>query len=339
MANLRQRLLDASKRAAQVHQDVGSATRFANGFSRINPLMLAEEAGVAVMLTEQLDKLLGAFLREGRSGILVNSDRPVGMMHMTCAHELGHYFLNHVTAVDEHLDYGDGASVAEQEANQFAYSLMAPMWLVVRAAKAKGWGKLNLLQPDVVYQLSLRLGISFTAMTWALARLKMITPAQAGAIAAARLRTLKTSGLPAGVTLEKNADVWVLDARDKDWIIEPRSTDRFLLNLPSHATAGYLWSANELAGEGFTLSPVLVDAREQKRDLPPLVGGGGEDQYYLSGPALEHPSQRSSEFRLRETRPWVANEADASALALKMQFEMIKDGLSEGTRARELRQQ
>ncbi len=339
MANLRQRLLDASKKAAQVHQDAGSAARFGNGFSRINPLLLAEEAGVPVMLTEQLDKLLGAFLREGRPGIIVNSDRPIGMMHMTCAHELGHYFLDHVTTADEHLDYGDTAAATEQEANQFAYSLMAPMWLVVRAATAKGWGKSNLLQPDVVYQLSLRLGISFTAMVWALARLKMITHAQANSIAVAKLRALKISGLPTGVTLEKNADVWVLDSRDKDWIIEPRSTDRFLLNLPSHATAGYLWSADELASEGFTLSPVLVDAREHRRDGPPLVGGGGEDRYYLSGPAVEDPAQGSSEFRLHETRPWVANDTDASALALKMQFETIEDGLTDGTRAREIRQQ
>ena len=339
MANLRQRLLDASKRAAHVHQDAASTARFANGFSRINPLLLAEEAGVPVMLTEQLDKLLGAFLREGRAGIIVNSDRPIGMMHMTCAHELGHYFLDHVTTADEHLDYGGAAAAPEQEANQFAYSLMAPMWLVVRAAKAKGWGKSDLLQPDVVYQLSLRLGISFTAMVWSLARLKMVTPVQANSIAVAKLRALKTSGLPAGVTLEKNADVWVLDSRDKDWIIEPRSTDRFLLNLPSHATAGYLWSVDELASEGFTLSPVLVDAREQKRDGPPLVGGSGEDRYYLSGPAVEDSAQGSSKFRLHETRPWVASDPDAAALALKMQFETFKDGLTAGTRAREIRRQ
>jgi Zn-dependent peptidase ImmA (M78 family) len=339
MANLRQRLLDASKKATQVLSDAGTSARLQSGFSRIDPMLLAQEQDVPVMLTEQLDKLLGAFLREGRAGIIVNSDRPIGMMHMTCAHELGHYFLGHVSTHDEHIDYGDTDSVAEQEANQFAYQLMAPMWLVVRTVKAKGWGKTNLLQPAVVYQLSLRLGISFTAMAWALARLKLVTPAQASTLCVAKPKALKNDMLPPGIALGKNADVWVLDSRDKDWIIEPRSTDRFLLNLPSHATAGYLWSADELAGEGFTVSPVLVDARAQKREGPPLVGGGGEDRYFLAGPAAEQQGGRVSEFHLRETRPWVADDAPATELALKMKFEAVEEGLSDSTRLREIQPQ
>lgn len=336
MANLRQRLLDASKKATQVHSDAGTSFRIQSGFSRIDPMLLAQGQDVPVMLTEQLDKLLGAFLREGRAGIIVNCDRPIGMMHMTCAHELGHYFLGHVSTADEHIDYNDKDSLTEQEANQFAYQLMAPMWLVVRAAKAKAWGKTDLLQPAVVYQMSLRLGISFAAMAWALARLKIITPAQASSLALVKPKALKNDLLPAGVALEKNADIWLLDSRDKDWIIEPRSTDRFLLNLPSHASAGYLWSADELAGEGFTLSPVLVDAREQKRQWPPSVGDGGEDRYFLSGPAVEQPGRGSSEFHLRETHPWVPDEGPAAELALKMQFEAVEEGLSNSTRMREI---
>jgi len=335
---LRQRLLDASTKAKEVHRDAGSEIRIADGFSRINPLKLAEDAGIAVM-SKPLEKLLGAFLRESRAGILLNSERPVGMMHMTCAHELGHYFLGHLTTADEHIDYRESDSSIEQEANQFAYSLMAPRWLVLRAIRAKGWNKTDLLRPAVVYQLSLRLGISFTAMAWALARLKFISDSDANRISAAKPKALKDEVLPSGVTLSKNADVWVLDSRDKDWVIEPRNTDRFLVNLPSHATAGYLWSAEELAGEGFTLSPVLVDARQQKREGPPLIGSGGEDQYFLSGSAAERESKNVAKIHLRETRPWMAEDDPASELALKLQFEPTESGLSEGTREREIKQQ
>jgi Zn-dependent peptidase ImmA (M78 family) len=338
MMTLRQRLLDASKKAGEVHRDAASETRIASGFSRINPLKLAEDAGVAVM-SKPLDKLLGAFLRESRAGILLNSERPVGMIHMTCAHELGHYFLGHLTTTDEHIDYSESDSATEQEANQFAYSLMAPRWLVVRAILAKGWGRPDLLQPAVVYQLSLRLGISFTAMVWALARLKFISPSAANGLSAAKPKALKEAMLPSGVSLSKNADVWVLDSHDKDWVIEPRSSDCFVVNLPSHATAGYLWSAEELAGEGFTLSPVLEDARRQKREGPPLVGGGGEDRYVLSGPAAQTEAKNLAEVHLLETRPWVANDDPASALALKLQFEPAEKGLSGGTRQREIQQQ
>jgi Zn-dependent peptidase ImmA (M78 family) len=335
---LRQRLLDASTKAKEVHRDAGSEIRIANGFSRIDPLKLAEDAGVAVM-SKPLEKLLGAFLRESRAGILLNSERPVGMMHMTCAHELGHYFLGHVTTADEHIDYRESDSATEQEANQFAYSLMAPRWLVLRAIRAKGWNKADLLQPAVVYQLSLRLGISFTAMAWALARLKFISDPDANRISIAKPKALKDEVLPSGITLPKNADVWVLDSRDKDWVIEPRNTDRFLVNLPSHATAGYLWSAEELAGEGFTLSPVLVDARQQKREGPPLVGAGGEDQYLLSGPAAELDAKNVAKIHLLETRPWMTNDDPTSELALRLQFELTEKGLSQGTRLREIRHQ
>lgn len=335
---LRQRLLDASTKAKEVHRDAGSEVRIANGFSRIDPLKLAEDAGVAVM-AKPLEKLLGAFLRESRAGILLNSERPVGMMHMTCAHELGHYFLGHVTTADEHIEYRESDSATEQEANQFAYSLMAPRWLVLRAIRAKGWNKADLLQPAVVYQLSLRLGISFSAMAWALARLKFISDPEANRISIARPKVLKDEVLPSGITLPKNADVWVLDSRDKDWVIEPRNTDRFLVNLPSHATAGYLWSAEELAGEGFTLSPVLVDARQQQRVGPPLVGAGGEDQYLLSGPAAELDAKNVAKIHLLETRPWMTDDDPTSELALRLQFELTEKGLSQGTRLREIRHQ
>ena len=254
MTTLRQRLLDASTKAGEVHREAGSEARIASGFSRINPLKVAEDAGVAVM-SKPLDKLLGAFLRESRAGILLNSERPIGMMHMTCAHELGHYFLGHLTTTDERLDYADTDSVPEQEANQFAYSLMAPRWLVLRGIRAKGWVKADLLRPAIVYQLSLRLGISFTAMAWALARLRFITNTEAGHLSLAKPKALKEEVLPSGVSLPRNADVWVLDSRDKNWVIEPRSTDRFLVDLPSHATAGYLWWIGELAGEGFYVEP------------------------------------------------------------------------------------
>ena len=113
-----------------------------------------------------------------------------------------------------------------------------------------------------------------------------------------------------------------------------------MLNLPSHATAGYLWSAADLGGEGFTLSPVLVDAREQKREGRPLVGGGGgDDRYFLSGPAVKKQGGGFSEFHLREARPWVADDVAATELALKMQFEAVEEGLSDSTRLREIQPQ
>jgi Zn-dependent peptidase ImmA (M78 family) len=334
--NLRERLLEASKKAARIHDEAGTKERIGAGYARVNPLALAEQAGVALMV-KPLERLLGAFLREGRAGILLNSERPIGMVHMTCAHELGHYFLDHVSTSDEHLAYGDRDAAIEQEANNFAYSLMAPRWLVMRAARMKGWANSDLLDPEVVYQLSLRLGVSFTAMVWGLCRLKAFPPSKATAMSKVQPKALKGIALPPGVEVPQNSDVWLLDERDKDWVIEPRSTDRFIVRLPSHATAGYLWSIDELAAEGFTLSPVTIDARQQPpRSGPPLVGGATHDRYLLNHSAGESVSPGRKQAHLQESQPWDGNIAPHDQVVLPIEFEQIERGLSGGTRTREV---
>ncbi|HOX70076.1 MAG TPA: hypothetical protein PKV56_19730, partial [Burkholderiaceae bacterium] len=69
--NLRDQLLQASKRASAVLADVGAQQRVRDsGYSRIDPVAIAEGGGVPVMV-RPLDKLLGAFLNpEGSPGIL-----------------------------------------------------------------------------------------------------------------------------------------------------------------------------------------------------------------------------------------------------------------------------
>jgi len=45
---------------------------------------------------------------------------------------------------------------------------MLPDWLVVAHARRHKWSKRDLVIPDTVYQLSLRLGASYAATCWAL---------------------------------------------------------------------------------------------------------------------------------------------------------------------------
>ncbi len=162
--------LKIARLAAEVLANPLTRTRLADGYTRIDPIAIAEGEGIDVMV-RPLDKLLGAFLREDSVGILLNHRRPAGMFHMTCAHELGHFFLGHGTTTDEQLDYGSGANETELEADQFAYSLMAPLALVVKVLKAQRWNWDSVQNPATIYQLSLRLGLSYTAMVWSLFRM------------------------------------------------------------------------------------------------------------------------------------------------------------------------
>lgn len=334
--SLGERLLEASKKAAKIHSDVGSQSRAAAGYARVNPMALAEQAGVTVM-AKPLERLLGAFVREGRPGILLNSERPIGMVHMTCAHELGHFHLGHVTTADEHLAYGTQSAAIEQEANYFAYTLMAPMWLVNRALRTKGWDRTSVFNSDVVYQLSLRLGVSFTGMVWGLCRLKYLSPQVAMAMSKTPPKDLKTKALPAGVEMPALSDVWVLDERDKDWVIEPRSTDRFIVRLPSHATAGYLWSADEIASEGFTLKPVTIDGRQKPPRSGPLRIGDEAHDLYMLDHAFEDPVMRGRTCaKLQESQPWRQHGQANGQLSLNLEFEKLELGLSAGTRTREV---
>jgi Zn-dependent peptidase ImmA (M78 family) len=339
---LREQLLEASKKASEVHAGAQTRRRIEqDGYCRIDPISLAEQAGVAVMVRE-LDQLLGAFIREEQPGILLNSERPIGMVHMTCAHELGHFYLGHLTTADEDISYGDKSDPREQEANAFATSLLSPRWLVLHALSAKGWRSSDLTNPIVVYQLSLRLGVSFTAMVWTLARYNFLTRGAANAMAKLSPKSVKERLLPQGAATTTNTDVWLLDQRDKNWIIEPRVQDQFVVRLPSHATAGFLWSSQEVAREGFALRPVLVDARTVNRpEGPTLVGGSEEDVYVLDASDVKVDGQhRKQNVHLVETRPWdSAAGATGEEVTLPLQFELLRHGLSDGTRDRAFKEQ
>jgi Zn-dependent peptidase ImmA (M78 family) len=330
--------LKVARLAAEVLANEHTHARLADGYTRIDPIAIAENEGIDVMV-RPLDKLLGAFLREDSVGILLNHRRPAGMFHMTCAHELGHFFLGHGTNTDEQLDYESGANPIELEADQFAYSLMAPLALVVKVLKAQRWNWDSVRDPSTIYQLSLRLGLSYTAMVWSLVRLGKLDGGTAKSLARIRPADIKRALTPQGTTLEGNQDVWRIGPNDKDSILEPRSDDHIIMELPSHVTGGYLWSVTEAQSEGYVLKPLLVDSREQSiadasRDVP--VGNSAPMNY-----SLEFPRECTAgpvQLVFDEVQPWSGvsrnSESDSSAFALHTQLEAFEKGLSTSTRQR-----
>lgn len=336
--------LRVARLAGEVLEDSQARLRLSDGYTRVDPIGIAEGEGIDVMV-RPLDKLLGAFLREDRIGILLNSQRPTGMFHMTCAHELGHFYLNHGSTADEQLDYPSHASTFELEADQFAYSLMAPQWLIVHVLKAQRWKWKSLQDPAILYQLSLRLGLSYTAMLWSVARMGRLEAATARALANITPAEIKRALVPQGTVLGPNQDIWRVGPSDKEAILEPRPDDHIVMELPSHAAAGYLWSVTDAQQEGYVLKPIFFDGRTRPRsvggsDVP--VGGTAVVRYEFDFPREERQELSSAPVRVafEEVQPWNAAGRGAAAhgvdgFALRTQVEAIEEGL--GVRSRQRR--
>lgn len=318
--------LKVTKVAAQVLDDFAvRESVLAGGFTRIDPIALAERAGVHVMC-RPMNQMLGAFIREEQPGILLNTQRSTGMIHMTCAHELGHYFLNHASTADERLDYGKGAGKHELEADQFAYMLVAPSWLLAHVVRERGWAA-HLGDPRTVYQLSLRLGLSYEATIWTLLRQRRIESATATRLSAQKPLAIKRSLVPPNSQVVAGQDVWMLNRADRNSVLQPRAGDRFLLSLPDHGSAGLLWQARDAQEAGYTLRPLPLEPVAHDE-----VRVGGVQQVLFEVDVGASPGR--VEVDVQERKPWLAAAPAADEVKVTAQFENIGEGLTPETKRR-----
>jgi hypothetical protein len=273
-----------------------------------------------------MQQLLGAFIREEQPGILLNTERSAGMIHMTCAHELGHYFLNHESTADERLDYGKGASKHEHEADQFAYMLVAPSWLLAHVVRERDWAA-HLGDPRTVYQLSLRLGLSYEATIWTLLRQRRIAAATANRLSGQKPIVIKRSLVPPELPLVAGQDVWILNQADRNCVLQPRAGDRVLLALPDRGSAGLLWQASDAQQAGYTLRPLPLEPLAH-----PEVRVGGVQQVLFEVEVDGQPSR--VELDVQERKPWLAAAPAANEVKVATQFETIEKGLTPETKRR-----
>lgn len=341
-------LMAAARRATEVLEEFEAKKRIEAGYTRIDAEQIASSSDVVVMY-RKLELLLGGFLREdGTPGIIVNWDRPRGLVHMTCAHELGHFALGHESTSDTTVDIPKSAALVERTANQFAYALLAPSWLVAHTMRCQHWGRDSLRNPSVVYQLSLRLGMSYTAMVWSLNRLGYLNISDALSISDVQPITLKRDIL-GNLPNNSRSDVWMLTAADRDRVLEPGLGDYMVFDLPNHAGSGRLWSVDEAQTEGFSLKPFVRDARSvpPRRGSEITVGGDGSKLRYELTHTLELLSPSDSEvvptieprkrtIALSERSPWQPEKAAIDQLSLFAEFERLEDGLPQPERERRL---
>lgn len=266
------------------------------------------------LMLRPLKGLLGAFLNSPGPGIMVTTERPLSIQRFTAAHELGHCLMKHQPSLDDEeqilrrAPLGDEArsGFQETEADAFAVALLMPKWLILAHCARQAWRVPDLLRPEVVYQLSLRLGASYEATARTLERYGLITADTRAALLLTRPRALKLALLEDFTPQTYRNDVWLLTERDEGGRIDGSRNDLFVLRLEEHGSAGYLWDLDALAASGFSIvrdARVALDAE----------GVGGPNIRKIVAVSEEDLRGR---VQLEENRPW-RREDRLSSLAFR----------------------
>jgi Zn-dependent peptidase ImmA (M78 family) len=259
------------------------------------------------LMMRPLKGLLGAFLNDPTPGILVTTERPLSIQRFTAAHELGHFLLNHQPSLDDEdqilrrgpMPRDASTGFQETEADAFAVALLTPKWLIHAHCARQKWRVPELQRAEIVYQLSLRLGVSYEATTRTLERYALIDANTRARLLDVPRRDLKAALLEDFRPTDYKGNVWLLTERDQGGSIDGSRNDLFVIRLPELGAAGYLWDFDTLVSSGFTLvrdARSFIDAR-----VDPNTVGGPDLRRVLASP----PEDARGELRLEQRRPWL----------------------------------
>jgi len=123
----------------------------------------AEQLGVEVIFRPE--KSLGGIYDKTAETILIPTHRPPGRQAFTCAHEIGHWYFEHGTGIDEmsELERFDETDPKERLVDIFAsYLLMSP-WAVREAYNRRHW-KISNCTPKQTYMVAGQLGVGYETL-------------------------------------------------------------------------------------------------------------------------------------------------------------------------------
>ena len=246
--------------AFRLHRDLGTRPLLESEGGAVNVFALIHELNVPLLL-RPLQGLLGVYLNIPVPGILVTTERRLSIQRFTAAHELGHCILGHQPSLDDEesilrrmpINLEPGHDCQEVEADAFAVAFLMPKWLLAVHMRQQGWVVKDLRRPNVIYQLSLRLGSSYEALCWTLVRYKMIPLKLARELLLTKPRALKEGLLASHKPTDYRGDVWLLTERDAGTRVDGSRDDLFVLKLTEHSNGGYLWNLNQLRDSGFAI--------------------------------------------------------------------------------------
>lgn len=335
MADTRTAILNAVHVAARLHSEYASEELAERGATRINVFEMLADREIP-LLFRPLEGLLGAFINNPLPGVMVTTRRGLSVQRFTAAHELGHALLHHQPSLDDESILGRTPftgqpryGVQEIQADAFASELLLPQWLLAKHMTRQGFRRQDLERPEVVYQLSLRMGVSFSAMCYTLQRFRAIDSIAASKLLKVRPQKIKEQ-LAEGIEPETwHGDVWLVTERDEGMLLEGSRTDLVILRFKEHSGSGYMWRFDELAAAGLE---ILEDRRVTLRHEDHI--GGIVDRRVTAQPVQE----ARGDVRLVEVRPWLPTVDPLNAVHLQMDLSgPLAAGLSAAERCRLLR--
>ena len=311
----RKDILDAVYEAERLHREFDSRKRAEAGEGRIDVFGMLVERDIPVMF-QPLKNLLGAFVDDPDKGIIVTSQRPLPVQRFTAAHELGHKTLGHEASFDEEdvlnraLFPGEGDyDRREIQANAFASQLLTPSWLLAQHMKGQGWTRDNLTDPVVVYQLSLRMGSSYTATCYAIEQAKGIDARTRERLLRVKPKAIKQSLVSPYERETWYGDVWLVTDRDDGMLLEGGRSDLMVLQVEEHPSSGYRWQFGDLTEAGLRIT---ADDRASEADEEHV--GGVVMRTVMAEPGAEEGARGRA--NLREIRPWQPAGEPMSSLEL-----------------------
>lgn len=312
--SLRDDILNAVYEANRFHQDYKTEARAKGGEGRIDVFGMLASKDIPVMF-RPLKNLLGAYINDPSQGVMVTTQRQLPVQRFTAAHELGHAALGHEASLDGEevltralFDPGASFDSREIQANAFATALLTPQWLIAQHMQRQGWNRSDLTDPVVVYQLSLRMGTSYSATCYALLDCKGIDqPACDKLLEVGKKKRAMKQALAKPYTPDNwYGDVWLVTERDNGMVLEGSHSDLVVLKVQEHASSGYVWQFGELAKAGLAI-----------RD----DGRANQESQHIGGVVFrtviaEADGTGSGHVSLREVRPWQAAGTPLNSMEL-----------------------
>jgi Zn-dependent peptidase ImmA (M78 family)/predicted secreted protein len=280
----RDAILEGVAGASETHDAFRMQENLGEGARSVDVFHVIDELGLPLEF-RALDGLLGTCTRvdDASVGILITTRGDLHLQRFTAAHELGHFVLEHEGSFDREVGMPGqivGRDPLEVQADAFAAEFLMPKWLIAGAAQRRGWWAADRLStPEIAYQLSLRLGLSYEATCWGLLAQECISRPAAEQLRKIAPKKSKQAALR-GVALEDPwADVWRLDTGDNGATLDAGPTDLFVVELEERASAGFAWDLEQAVANGFS---VVSDFSEFDQSI---VGGPSMRRLVFRAPA------------------------------------------------------